>query len=604
MGLILNVLAFFCFSTVLSFAWNEKPVNVFPISAAMLIVMLYVMAFFHVLWATNILSAIILVSAAVFFVIKYGRQNLGKLAERLFSPQMISVAVMMALTWALLRNVEMVSRDDYGCWAAEAKSIFYYSGFAPKYQNAAASFGTYFPGVTLFRVWLCFASGGYKAGLLAVGSAWLVIILLAPLLDTLDYSRLLSVPIGITGSIFLLFLPGVFDMMTYQSVCAEPIMSAAFIGMWFVLLSDNKKLSRHQLLAYSFCLCFFKASGIAFMASIFLFAVICRKSRKTGTSLLDDLQIKELAAGALISVIPALIWLVFCRVMARQDYFTVAISPEGQSNICFLGYLRSLLVGVFAYPAHYAYDGILDLPLAAIVVLCIALWFLAYKLCLLKEPRLKQLLVYYLAMLAVMLTALVLMHSFVFREELYLDPGAMMISVARYCQPVIIAPMVLLVPFTASAGCKKKRTLLLCLLMSVVMTCTSLWTVYYRVIDTRQSIRQAENMYAYVEDISDPFLTVIKEEKPGRVVYVYSEALDLQDTAKTCLQYMASPNSVISCEISDDPDAWQEESRKIRMLSDASKAEYIYFDMSVPSDFLQDYVSDFPTAKGKLHTVH
>ena len=601
---ILQLTAYLCLSCMLALHWQDNLIQVFPVSTALLIVTLYVLSLFRFFTAINYLAVLVIVLFIINLLRNRGMGMLHKVFKLVTAPQMISVFIMMILAWYLFRNLEFTNRDDFGCWAAEAKSILYYGGFSPKYKNAAVSFGNYFPGTTLFRCWVCRMADCYKGGLLVVGSAWLFIFLIAPFLDSFDFSLTLSPVVGLIGGIFLLFLPGVFDLMTYQSICAEPLMSAAFAGLWAVLLGRKSRTSFPQLLSYGFLLCFFKSSGILFALSVLIYFLVNRKNRIADSAVLSSLEPTQVVKGALLCILPAIIWLVYCVFMARNNYFSVALRPAETGTYSFAAYSRSLLLGLFTVPAHCTSDGLLNLPFAVLIVLNALLWYVAKVLGLFSEQRLKSLLIYYAIILAAILISILFLHSFVFREELYTEPDAMMMSVARYSQPILLAPILLLFSRVAANGSRRPRMLLLGSVMALVMSCTCFWTVYYRVINSKQCIEQALNMYSSVEETCSPFLSLVRQEEPGRIVYVYGDTLNLQDTARTCLQYLASPSSIVLCEVESNEDRRLEEQQRVSMLLDSSHADWLYISSELPDEFCDHIYLDFQIESGKLIPLH
>ena len=584
MSAVLQICAFLLLCAVLAQHYDEELVQTLPVASALLILLLCVLSYLRLLAAMDLISAAVILLCAVVLARRLRRETPGKLARLLLSPRMLTLFVMLAIAWIFLEKLQVSNRDDYGCWAVEAKSVCFYGGFAPRYQNAAVSFGTYFPAATLFRCWLCLMfKGVFHEGLLAVGSAWLAILLLAPMLSEFSFRAFFAPAAAVLAFAFVLFLPGVVDCMTYLSVCAEPLMSAAFTGLWIVLLRPERRIARAQLLAYGLLLGFFKASGILYLLSVTVFLLLNAKTAGEGR-MLASLERGEIVRGTLLCLVPPAVWLLFCRMMARTDYFSV--TAAGGEAGRWSGYLKSLLLSLVAVPAHQAPDGILDLPLLAVVALIALLWLAAARRGLVESALSKRLGIYYAGMLALFFPTVFLLHSLVFRESLYLDPEAMIISVSRYGQPLFLAPILILLRQIAARRKRRQTVLAFGTLLGMVLLCTCFWTVWYRILNSAQSVRQAEGMKAYVTEKCDPFLKQTAERPVGRVLFVYGEDFDLQDTARTCLQFLAAPDSVVLCEVNGKAELRDREAGRVAALAKSSHADYVYF-VSLDREFLR-----------------
>lgn len=270
----LNIAAFLGLSAALACKYKARLVNVIPISTAVLILVLFALALFRALYLIDVIAGLTLIACAVVFSRTFGKGSGRELLRVLFSPSSVALYCIMLLAFVFLRNACIISRDDMGCWAIEVKSMFFYNGFAPKFRNAAYSFGLYFPGTSLFRWWTCHLFGCVNDGLLFVGSWWLLILLAAPLLACCQYGIIFAPAAALAGSLLFLLLPGTIDYISYASLCAEPAMAAAFAGALATLFKKAEPSSILRLAAYLFMLSFFKASGMFFSLVVLLFCFI------------------------------------------------------------------------------------------------------------------------------------------------------------------------------------------------------------------------------------------------------------------------------------------------------------------------------------------
>ena len=313
----LNIAAFLGLSAALACKYRERLVTVVPITTAALILVLFVLALFRALYLIDVVAGLTLIACAVFFIRAFGRNGGRELLKALFSPSGVAFYCIVILSFVFLKNACIIARDDLGCWAIEVKSIFFYNGFAPKFRNAAYSFGLYFPGTSLFRWWACHLFGRVTDGLLFVGSWWLLIFLAAPLLACCQYSIVFAPAAALAGSLLFLLLPGTIDYVPYASICTEPSMGAAFAGALAALLKKEEPCSIPRLAAYLFLLCFFKASGMFFALVVLLFCFIYVRAGRSESvnadedaALIDSLASPRVLLRAAVCFIPTGIWYV------------------------------------------------------------------------------------------------------------------------------------------------------------------------------------------------------------------------------------------------------------------------------------------------------
>ena len=444
------------------------------------------------------------------------------------------------------------SSDDLGCWALEAKSIYYYGGFAPKYQNAAVSYGNYFPGTTLFRWWICHFSPSFQEGLLAVGSAWLFILLLAPILSDFQFGLAFAPAAAVLGGGLLLLLPGACDLMTYLSISAEPLIAAAYAGAWITLFSPRPRSGKINLAAYTLLMTLFKATGILYAASVFLFLCLLWKRpqyMEPGTTL-SVLRPGAAFRKALCICVPALVWVIYCAVMGRSSYFTFSAgadpgAADGVLTGYVLPYLRSFLASLVFVPAHYTHDGILDLPLLCILLIILTYGFAAVRLGCLTPQSGRLLGRAYAGIFAVFVAAFLLMHCFVFRETQYFEPENMVMACSRYAQPLFLGALLFLFQRFASGRKKRGKKIAIASFFLFAFSCTCLWTVYYRVVNNTALVEQTLAVRQNVTAKNEAFLSARNNVPGGRFLYVHGEEFELSYPDGNCLQFLCAPDSIV-----------------------------------------------------------
>ncbi|MBQ9687079.1 MAG: hypothetical protein IJV41_11145 [Oscillospiraceae bacterium] len=584
MTAILNILAFLSLTAFLALLFEDELVQLLPVAASLLILTLYVLAFFRWLWLIDALCVVAILACAWGFWRRCGKDALRCFVRIVCSPRAVAVYLMLFLAWFLFRRTLISASDDLGCWALEAKSIWYYGGFAPRYQNAAVSYGNYFPGATLFRWWVCHLAPTFREGLLAVGSAWLFVILLAPILSCFRFGLVLSPVVAVLGGGFLLLLPGVYDYMTYLSISAEPLISAAFAGAWITLFSRNRRAGKAQLAAYGFLMMFFKATGILYAASILIFFCLVRKAAddSAGTdSLLTALRPAGTWLAALCAAIPTAVWVLYCVLMGRSSYFTVSTGAAGETvgtwNAYVLPYLRSFLAALVSVPAHNTHDGILDLPLVCLLLITVALGCAAVRLGRLPVRSGRWLGIYFAGMLIAFFAGLLLMHCFVFRETQYFEPENMILSCSRYGQPLSLGALLFLFQRYASGRPNWARRISLGVFFLLALSCTCLWTVYYRVVNNSGLVEQTLAARQYVAAKNEAFLSACDGAPVGRYLYVYGDSFELPGQERACLQFLSAPNSLVFFEADAEANDWDAQAAELDRLIAAVHPDGVFF---------------------------
>lgn len=591
----LNIAAFLGLSAALACRYKDRLVNVIPISTAMLILVLLALALFRALYLIDVIAGCTLIACAVFFVRAFGKGSGRELLRVLFSPSSAAFCCIVLLAFAFLRNACVISRDDLGCWAIEVKSIFFYNGFAPKFRNAAYSFGLYFPGTSLFRWWTCHLFGGVNDGLLFVGSWWLLIFLAAPLLACCQYGIVFAPAAAFAGSLLFLLLPGTIDYISYASICTEPAMGAAFAGALAALFKKKESGSIPRLAAYLFMLCFFKASGMFFALVVLLFCFIYARAGRSesvnageDTALLDSLTPPCELLRAAVCFVPTGIWYVYCLIMQRGNYYTA--SMEAMNEYGAAPFLKSFIRGLLFEPAHFTHDGIFDLPLAAVLLILALMALIGWRTGLLKGRKYRILAGYAGVIIAVYFIALLAVHCFVFREYGYLEATYMALSTAHYGLPIFFGAMLFLLYSMLSAAKSRFRQIsVLAAALAFAVSCTCLWTVYYRFIDTSGGKAQCDGANSVLAAQYGGLLAQAQGNEEGRCLFIYGSSLDMQDTARARLQYLAAPCSVVTFELDTESENIDSRLYELEAVFEKSHPNAVYV-MQIEEELLSELI--------------
>ena len=164
-----------------------------PVGSALLILGLYVLAFFRVLSFSDYLAVSGIAVLGIYLAGLPGekRKELLRFAAReMTGPATLTMLVMTAVVTICVSGKVVSWWDDYNFWATDVKSLFYLDGFARKYTNVAAEFGDYPPGTQLMKWWfLNFSPNQFREGLMFAGYYFLNLTFLFPMLRILDKDR-------------------------------------------------------------------------------------------------------------------------------------------------------------------------------------------------------------------------------------------------------------------------------------------------------------------------------------------------------------------------------------------------------------------------------
>ena len=184
--------AFLLIACLLALRFEKQLTAVLPSATCILILTLYVLAFFRRLSWIDYFSTAIVVGAVLRVLFLSGEKKkklFAQLRELFFAPS--AIAAMVLLTGAVLLTGNKIATwwDDLNFWATDVKALYALDGFAAKYTNAASEFGDYPPGIQLLKWWFVHLKpDGFSEGLMFAGYYFGVFVFLTPLLSRLDES--------------------------------------------------------------------------------------------------------------------------------------------------------------------------------------------------------------------------------------------------------------------------------------------------------------------------------------------------------------------------------------------------------------------------------
>lgn len=579
MLLALNCLGLLALCGLLALLREEPLVKLTPAAAALWILALYLLALVRCLHAIDALSLLCIAALLDAARRRWGKEMGKGLAELLFPAEALALYLLLAACALLLRGVVFTSHDSVGCWALEVKSIAAFDGFAPRYQNAAVEFGSYAPGTTLFRWWTYHLLRGRQEGMIAVGTAWLVLLLLAPLLAPFRCRPALAPLLAALAAPVLLLLPATLTLEYCRTLCAElPIAAACAQGIC-AMLDRRDRATGPRLAAALLCMCFFKGAGVAFALSLLPLLMLLRRFGREGDGAWREISVLQLARTAALCLLPSLSWALYCRLMERASYFRLA-RPEGAEELPVIWrelarpYLAAML-RTLALPLH---DGgaLVNLSLPVLLLGLGFLFWLAARAGSLPRAVAAACALYLYAMTALLGLALFVMHSFVFREAEYFAPAAMLRINLRYALPLLLGWLLVLAHLFLSRGEKRSRRLAAALLCACVLLCAPIGDVAdaLRTDEASRAARlenRALNCSRFANCLTQ---RAALPEEPVRILLVYYKYTD-EMPSRRYLQYEMAPDSILPYELlrMEAPD---EAARSILALAAEGHAQALY----------------------------
>lgn len=651
---VINILAFAVLTLLLSLKWKERIVDVLPLSACILILILYVLAFFRRLSAIDWIGGVFLLAVLGYFGVYcretgQRKQLWAQIKRELSHPGTITALLVFAGTTCLVSGRIATWWDDVNFWATDVKAIFALDGFAAKYTNAAPEFGDYPPGVQLMKWWFVhMRTERFSEGLMFAGYYFCVFVFLMPLLRRMKGKNPLFV---ILTAVCLWAFPSVAEAFYCQGMCADLVMAVIYGAFLSAVLDEEghaKSFYHVRLALYLSVLVLVKSVGFLWAAFglVFLWIWKGKKLRMQKGAAGRGTAAKERAGWLLLLAVtaaPAVTggsWLIFCLLMRRVAKLTgSALSIAAGKLPVLLPGTREKLVRAFleafaVWPLHRGRTWAVDLsPLAMFFLIC-ALIFVFGRCRILSRAETKLLGVFLPVSGMIFYGINLVSHLTIFAAETqYLEPFAMVSSIERYGVPFTVGSLYLL----AFLLLERKETMGGALLQgkkaydpsgklprrtvfqwrgkakelwrrdSVYLVCFAFvilsanWQEVFHGLYGYRADRE-EELGARAEMITEEsaeFLSLLSGLDVGegmRVLYLKDAAVS-QWVKNTYVAFEASPVSLIfgsvDCETMNSGDMWN--------AMDASHAGYLYLD-EIPGD-AETLFSPF-TEKISAHTLY
>ena len=423
------------------------------VSGGILILLLYVLAFFRGMKFIGTIS-IVFIAAALALSLP-GKKKNGEVGRILYAKYLTDLSfIMFVISVAfvsVMTGFEVFSWwDDINFWSSDAKQLFYLNGFPSKYGNVSPEFGDYPPVTSIFKwFFLQIHAKSYYESLQFAGYFTLNMVFLMPLAGKFwewinDGLELKSFKRNIAFVICFLAIalfPGVFNGIIYYGTPADITMGIVY-GMLLLAITEKDTESEFfyffRITLYSSVLFLTKSVGIEWAVFAFVFYLIYGKRSW-------KILVSAILSGGFYGS-----WLLFCFVNRRVAKLTGAglkMATSGtytapQNTLEKAGYF---IQGFLTMPMHADSNITFDISTGA-AVLCLAIFLFALrKSGALSRDKSRRLAIFLLVSGALCYGIIFLAHISIFQtEDQYLDAYAMAVSIARYACPFVLGGFYLL----------------------------------------------------------------------------------------------------------------------------------------------------------------
>lgn len=570
-------LALILMSAVTANKFKENIMDTFPVSTCVLILILYILAFFRGMKLIGVFAAFyIIVQTALLIREKKFKETAAILADPVF---LSYFTVVMAIAVIISKTV-LVWSDDINFWAGDAKQLYFLNGFAPKYGNVCPEYGDYPPVTSLFKwLFLQISYRRYSEGLQFSGYSVLIYILMMPLAGkvkklNLFKNRFLSVLIGILFPITIILLPGVFSGLVCYATASDIPMGILY-GILLLTIWEQNETGKFfyyaKIALYTSVLLLTKSVGIEWVLFALIFYLLFAKKQK-------ELLISLAFSGCFF-----ISWLLFCLINERTADLT-----QSSKNIIIEGYqlpaiakdmFNSFTQAFWLRPMHANHNVALDPSTGlTVILLLIFVIFLGFKKFLDKKETIK--LFSFMSVSALIGYGIILFaHISIFQaEDQYLNTYIMCHSISRYGCPISFGGAILLAGIMLDRLKDQKSLLFQRITVIVFMLLIWLTTDYGGL---KEYLYKYKGHIAYYNGVFEDMMTdegrvliyrLSNEQYFGKRIIVFrDENREIMDY-DSYLKKEVSPVSLVFDTYNADKDTYEILAEKIR----ESHAQYVY----------------------------
>lgn len=460
---IINTVAFLLLILLTAYRFKVSALKAWPVAVSVLVMVLYVLAYFKALGFIDIISIAFIAAFLAFGFINKTKEKrkeyfMGILLKARNTGFIIGILSAVIMT-VLVKDKLVTWWDEINFWANDVKALFFTGGFAPKYCNVSPEFGDYPPGTQLIKWWFAHMNKNkFSEGLMFAGYYFMLFSFMLPVLDRIKVkSKVFTAILQAVGAVFIwLFLSSV-ESFWMDGSCADVIMAVIY-GLTMISLLDRDEempalfyYGRTALFMSVLSLC--KDTSFIWVGFLYIFCLgymLILKKDKEYFAPKDKTYIKGRLLVLLLPMLTLGSWYGFCILMRRIAAHTGSAIEMASGRLAlpeYQGQLTKLYMEAFIrLPLHRYYNGIINLsPLVLLLILTLVSLALAiFRITGKKEGILLFIYIVFSGVCFYIFN--LLCHLFIFvSESQYLEAPAMVASIERYGSPFTVGSMMLLI---------------------------------------------------------------------------------------------------------------------------------------------------------------
>lgn len=560
---VVNILALLLIILALSVKFKKSLIESLPVAVSLMILTLFILAFFRGLFLIDYLSIFIIFFSAVFWIrLPKDKQKIlsEDIISKLKAPSFWVFTVLMILITLGVSDKLITWWDDYNFWGTDVKAIYYSDGFASKYHNVQPEFGDYPPATQLVKwFFLHMKPDEFDEGLMFAGYYFMIFSFIAPVLRFFDSKKIYS---SVIAGLCMIAFPATIEAFHLDGCCADMCMAVCF-GYFLISLYEIKDgipgkseetksdrlfgLGRCALSLSVMSLCKNTSFIWIFLALIYTLIIITKDRVKTLLYIFVPV----------IAVLGS--WEGYCLINRRVAKMLVNSLKIVTGRMGIPDYRRELVDAfVEAYlkwPLHRYSQGIVNLSPISLILILVAGFVL---LGILGRITKRDTIVFSLFTVITCLTITAITfgsHLTLFAtEDQYLEPFAMVSSIERYGAPfgigilMLIINVIFLTAASSSGNNSWKKYCPYAIVALFILLTTdyvSLYRGYYGYREnTANVLAERESLISKdIISLNEQFDTDAKEDL-GRVMYV-RDFSDLSWISHAYIAFDVAPLSVV-----------------------------------------------------------
>lgn len=585
MVFFINIIGYIALSIVIASYLDKELVVIQPISIAILLLNLLVLATFRVL---SFITFVLLIYFIILLYLIYKKKiKIEFITSKVLSVSFISLIISLVLIYFFARDRIPYAWDELGAWALEVKTLYFNNGFSQPYMHTTIGYGDYLPGQMLFEWWFVnFDNKSFNEGLMYVGYYAFYIINLSHffIIEQNDKHSIFKWMFGIVKclaiTLVLLYIPSLISGNVYEMLQVE-FLQTCIIANVLIFINNcnethNNKFGTIYWFSNMFVLLLLKDSSIVFIVILTLFYIISSHIKKEKRIIKN----KYLLFSLMINAIVYTLWKVFCGINHRGTSYSRVTNILDRIKILIMNtdsdankYIHSFFNSLIYQPIRGNLKYSINLVFPIFIILLVVFLILVYRNQTI-QTKLKLVLCY-VFMIAIYLLVILAMHIFSFRETQYFDPRVMMLSISRYGEPLLLGILI----FIFYEFIRSNNYVFNLFFLLIVLLSGSITTVHYGFIGYRKGLNELINYrsnfeYKYEKLIND-INTFTNGKKQCRIFFVYDD--EVQNSR--LYQYYLAPTAIYMHKSFSGIDSL------ILNYKNDNKCEYVYFDSLKDSKF-------------------